>query len=320
MLRFAPLSLCLFLAACAEQAASDALSVPHPPHSPTIRWLATPDAAALDRAYPPRARDLGLGGRAGLACVTQADGGLNRCRVVDEAPEGFGFGDAVLSLAPRFKAAIPLAEGQEVRVGAAFLIGERHAAAGFCEALQLALDPAFGRAEIAASIHRRAPLIVPSPEDAERRLERHMPLARLLVDEQPASAARLAKPCSAAPHAVDLARAYPTPVTGWIDSTGKAHAVKLADWAGLPSGVALWNLYPETASRAGLQGRAVLQCRLGLDGVPRDCAVIEESPVGWGFGEATLQVAPHTRFFPETVDGSPIESIVQLPMNWRLPN
>jgi TonB family protein len=68
-------------------------------------WLAQPTASEMDAAYPLRARRADVEGRALLRCRLADNGQLSECMVVDEAPAGFGFGNAALALAPKFRRA-----------------------------------------------------------------------------------------------------------------------------------------------------------------------------------------------------------------------
>lgn len=64
---------------------------------------AMPDGADIWEAYPRTARAFEVEGQAGLDCVVGADGSLQSCKAVSEIPAGYGFGEAALTLAPRFK-------------------------------------------------------------------------------------------------------------------------------------------------------------------------------------------------------------------------
>ena len=66
-------------------------------------WLKRPDAAAMAKAYPARAADLDIEGRATLDCQITGQGLADRCKVVDEAPAGLGFGAAALQVSHAFR-------------------------------------------------------------------------------------------------------------------------------------------------------------------------------------------------------------------------
>ena len=61
------------------------------------------------------------------------------------------------------------------------------------------------------------------------------------------------------------------------------------DWAELPDAAELDRLYPAGAKARQLEGRAVIECSVAVDGALSRCVVISETPAGEGFGEATVQ-------------------------------
>jgi TonB family protein len=77
-------------------------------------WIQLPTAAEVARVYPAAARNRSVAGQAVLACTLDADGWLRACRVATEAPQGYGFGQAALSLAGRFKMSPLTAAGDSV--------------------------------------------------------------------------------------------------------------------------------------------------------------------------------------------------------------
>ena len=92
-------------------------------------------------------------------------------------------------------------------------------------------------------------------------------------------------------------------------------------WAALPSGDDMANAYPPAARLAGVAGSAKIQCKVRVDGGLEHCVVLREDPPGWGFGEATLSIAPNFRMTPKIVDGVPVEGgEVVIPINWQLDN
>ncbi|HEY1225593.1 MAG TPA: energy transducer TonB [Brevundimonas sp.] len=50
--------------------------------------------------------------------------------------------------------------------------------------------------------------------------------------------------------------------------------------------------YPPAAFAQGVGGVAVVRCRVTDDGAFKDCVVVEETPAGFGFGEAALRMTP----------------------------
>lgn len=66
-------------------------------------WLRLPSPAEKIAVYPRAALAKRIAGQASIACVLDANGYLRACQVVEESPQGAGFGQAALSLAPAFR-------------------------------------------------------------------------------------------------------------------------------------------------------------------------------------------------------------------------
>jgi TonB family protein len=91
------------------------------------------------------------------------------------------------------------------------------------------------------------------------------------------------------------------------------------EWLRLPSVSDLDGEYPRAAKERGINGRAVILCRVKSDGSLEDCAVIAETPIGYGFGQATIHVSHFFRMKPMQIDGARVDgALVQIPLNWQL--
>jgi protein TonB len=66
-------------------------------------WASRPNGADLVRFYPRQALARRLGGMAVMQCRVERTGTLSACAIVREGPQGRGFGDAVLQMAPLFQ-------------------------------------------------------------------------------------------------------------------------------------------------------------------------------------------------------------------------
>ena len=80
---------------------------PAPPGSTSafvdnLNWLRRPNADDLAQVYPIAAARSGMGGEARIECTVSAAGLLAGCKVLAESPQGAGFGEAALALAPKF--------------------------------------------------------------------------------------------------------------------------------------------------------------------------------------------------------------------------
>ena len=88
-------------------------------------WSEEPSRPETWRAHPGAAKLLMLGGWSGMTCKIDDMGLLTACATVMERPMGLGFGDAALSLAPRFRVSPRLmaqgAAGEQVALSVSFL-------------------------------------------------------------------------------------------------------------------------------------------------------------------------------------------------------
>lgn len=78
-------------------------------------------------------------------------------------------------------------------------------------------------------------------------------------------------------------------------------------WLRRPTADELRRYYPDRALRREKEGVVSLACIVRTDGALA-CAVDEESPAGWGFGQAALQISQAYRMQPATRDGRPVEA------------
>ncbi len=91
-------------------------------------WAQAPSWGQVDAAYPSRARDKGIAGRALLRCSLKPDGRLKDCGVLDETPGNMGFGPAALSLSRLFQAPAPTEDPRtlsQLRINLSFQFAPR---------------------------------------------------------------------------------------------------------------------------------------------------------------------------------------------------
>ena len=77
-------------------------------------WLQRPGADAIAKAYPEAAQRMGVGGLVTLGCEVTAAGAVTNCGVISEAPQGYGFSRAALSLSRYFRMRPGSVDGQPV--------------------------------------------------------------------------------------------------------------------------------------------------------------------------------------------------------------
>jgi TonB family protein len=78
--------------------------------------------------------------------------------------------------------------------------------------------------------------------------------------------------------------------------------------------------YPAQAWKEGVEGRAVIRCAVTKQGALADCVVASEAPKGAGFGKAALKMSPLFKMNPAIRDGARVDSEVDIPIDFQLPN
>jgi TonB family protein len=315
-----------------------------------VRQASSTDAAArpasdyIAQVYPDAARRAGIEGKAVLECSVAADGHVQDCSVAEESPAGYGFGEAALKMSRLFTAR-PTSAGGKIRIPIEFKMPREAAgAAGGSHPTPTASPPAdilayYPPAAKAAGVGGAATLscgltehgglvgcklISEDPKgqgfgDAALSIAAKAPEARqveLLASERgPIS---ITFRFSASPLAIQpdvLSKVH-------IGGGEGAHPVIITrpDWVYRPSGDQVANYYPASAARAGVNGRALLECSVGADGFLQYCLVLGESPEGYGFGDAALRMFPLFKMRPETRDGFPVEGAkVDIPIAFQMP-
>ncbi len=91
-------------------------------------------------------------------------------------------------------------------------------------------------------------------------------------------------------------------------------------WVARPDAKDIQRVYPKVAGRLAIGGRAVLQCRVRLTGAADSCVVVSESPRGFGFGAAAVQMSPSFLFSPELRDGVAVDDgRIRIPISFSMP-
>ncbi len=78
------------------------------------------------------------------------------------------------------------------------------------------------------------------------------------------------------------------------------------DWVHRPSNEELQAFYPRLATVLRLSGRIKVSCIVTKEGALANCAAMDETPVGMGFGDAALKMTKVMLMKPKTLDGDPV--------------
>jgi len=117
----------------------------------------------------------------------------------------------------------------------------------------------------------------------------------------------------------ELAGGPPPPAPAGPAPHGPVLAV-LPDWILKPDMADVVRFYPPAAKAAGQEGRATIACRVDGEGRLGTCQLINEAPVGAGFGDAALALA--ARFQMKPVDKNGVATAgqdVRIPFMFLLP-
>ena len=106
-------------------------------------------------------------------------------------------------------------------------------------------------------------------------------------------------------------------LAGGADPQAPAPVVVQADWAKVAPKIDVAAFVRRKVRAARGDGAAKIKCEVTLAGAATNCAVIEETPEGSGFGAALVELAAHFTFTPKTVDGQPVEGgTIVIPMRF----
>jgi TonB family protein len=94
------------------------------------------------------------------------------------------------------------------------------------------------------------------------------------------------------------------------DLTGMAHMVDQPKIVGQPTAAQILAAYPTRALANQVSGAAAMDCLVSAQGTLNDCRIVAELPTGYGFGQATLDVAKNFVMKPRLFDGDPVGGAV----------
>ncbi|MBA4011399.1 MAG: hypothetical protein C0481_05985 [Phenylobacterium sp.] len=109
----------------------------------------------------------------------------------------------------------------------------------------------------------------------------------LLVLSQARSEFCAARNCDATPSPAELRTLEASAAT-----------IVAPEWREAPSDDQVWDAFPAAAKVLGVSGWAQLKCKVDPMGLLAGCAMLMERPVGQGFGDAAMSLAPRFRLTP----------------------
>lgn len=89
-------------------------------------------------------------------------------------------------------------------------------------------------------------------------------------------------------------------------------------WRRLPTPEESGRHYPKAARAAGIEGRVVLRCTVGVTGRVYNCVALRETPAGQGFGQAAVAMSQYLRISPKRVNGRAVAAELLVPLNLTL--
>lgn len=88
-------------------------------------------------------------------------------------------------------------------------------------------------------------------------------------------------------------------------------------WIKRPTPDDLLAVFPTAALKRGIDGEAIINCVLTVQGALKDCVTIDESPAGYGFGGAAVALTPQFLMKPALKDGAPVEATMTIPIKFK---
>lgn len=102
------------------------------------------------------------------------------------------------------------------------------------------------------------------------------------------------------------------------DITHMAHMVDKPVIVTQPSDAQIQAAYPARALDNQIEGAALMDCAVTLDGKLGGCRIAAETPSGYGFGQAALDLAIDFAVKPRMVDGEPVAgALVRVGVSFR---
>jgi len=300
-------------------------------------WLRKPTADNLASVLPVRALREGKDGSATIRCEVTPEGFLDRCSVLSEAPEGYGFGSSALLLKTQFAMTPKIRGGKPVRgvvtipIHWTGLEGRGEPVSG----ARLALDPNWTVVPSAAAIKAAYPAEAADVASGQAAVR-----CKLTAKGQASNCSLT----SEIPPGKGFGKAAKSLTSNFVIQFSEADAKALkaiqvdipfrfrnpaapdngvltdVRWIRTLSPAGADLLFPAAARAEGvLTGVGAVNCAATARGDLTDCTVQREDPPGKGFGAAALEAAKLMQMNPWTKTGDAVEGRrLTLPIRFRL--
>src|SRR5665213_2407645 len=287
-------------------------------------WVHKPTGDDMAANYPRRALDRNLQGRTDIHCFIGSAGNLRDCTVLDEFPEGMGFGTSGLTLARIFQMKPRAADGEKVERAAITIpiswtlgIPTLQTAPWTSVPTQDDVIGAYppkvaGKADhVTVELHCEAqrsgslddcfPQMKREPQAAVSGNEEVIAFEKAAIGL--ANKFKMNRPWAATlPNPVQIILPIQFAANG--SEIWKSRPLGKVEWIGVPDPKMIQSAFPQPAAQAGLtKGSAVVECVVAIDGQLTECAPQSETPPGLGFGSAAAEIAQRFKMNPWTETG-----------------
>jgi TonB family protein len=92
------------------------------------------------------------------------------------------------------------------------------------------------------------------------------------------------------------------------------------DWKVKPTAVDVARVYPAAANASKVSGKVTMSCVADIDGFLTECTIQTETPPGYGFGNAALEISAYMQMRPASNFGVPVRAQVSVPVNFTFPD
>jgi TonB family protein len=312
-------------------------------------WLKRPTADDLLAVWPARAYQQHKSGKATIGCIVTVQGTLRDCKVLEETPEGAGFGGAALALSTQFLMRPAMEAGapveSTVRIPIDFKMPRTTTGSHLGTPPNMDLGMPLTSRVYTSLPWRRAPtyaeVLAAYPEKARTaKIGGAVVLDCKIKDDGGLSGCRTLNETPRgqgfAKAAKSLADRFETPVTtgeGESIAGSRAHlkitfaaetieaskpVIGRPKWLALPAVNDLAAVMPAAAREAGVyKARVMMNCDVGSGGAVVDCVVENEAPGELGYGAAAVSLSQYFRLAVWTDEGLPtVGGSVRIPLRF----